>query len=155
MFSQAPLEDAGDPRITKPGGFNPGAWGPCSRPGGGVCKRSGLGNARRRKLWGAGRCARSTSPMVGEFPESSVPGFIADVAPTGGRSGMIMTAIVPLRSAGSVRSAGAAQAPLGQVVLEPRSAGRHHDETVLGPDGGQHGQVAFDLAPAPASGAHS
>src|SRR2546421_5616977 len=39
-----------------------------------------------------------------------------------------------------------AQAPLGQVVLEPGPAG-FQDETVLGPDGGQLGQVTLDLAP--------
>ena len=37
------------------------------------------------------------------------------------------------------RLTGAAQAPLGQVVLELGRAGRHRDEAVLGPDGGQHG----------------
>src|SRR5690348_17963264 len=45
------------------------------------------------------------------------------------------------------RLAGAAQAPLSQVILEPGPAGRHRDEAILGPDGGQYGQVTLDLAP--------
>ena len=48
------------------------------------------------------------------------------------------------------RLARAAQPPLGQVVLEPGPARRYRDEAVLGPDGGQHGQVTLDLAPDPA-----
>src|ERR1700722_3615478 len=41
----------------------------------------------------------------------------------------------------------AAQAAFGQVVL---AAGSDRDESVLGPDGGQHRQVALDLTPHPA-----
>src|SRR5229473_2997796 len=51
---------------------------------------------------------------------------------------------------GSTRSAGTAQAALGQVVVEVRSAWGHRDQAVFGPDGGQFGQVSLDLAPDPA-----
>src|SRR6476646_3196154 len=66
-------------------------------------------------------------------------GFPQDRGVTGGRP-----------PGGNTASAGAAQAALGQVALEAGPARRHRDEAVLGPDGGQHGQVALDLAPDPA-----
>src|SRR6516225_162690 len=44
-------------------------------------------------------------------------------------------------------SARAAQAALGQVVLSGVRPGDHGHEAVLGPHGGQHGQVPLDLAP--------
>src|SRR6266702_6075814 len=71
-------------------------------------------------------------------PVSSAPLMLPEVGPDGGTH------------AGAARSAGTTQAALGQVVLEPGAARRHRDEAVLGPDGGQHGQVALHLAPDPA-----
>src|ERR1035438_6100838 len=81
-------------------------------------------------------------------PVSSAPPMLPGKRVQGGSGGM-----GPPRSGGSGPSPGlaqlarAAQAALGQIVL---TSGGHRDETVLGPDGGQHCQVALDLAPDPA-----
>ena len=62
----------------------------------------------------------------------------------------LVPAAASARRKATAVSAGAAQAALGQVVVAdrgPGASGVDSDETVLGPHGGQHRQVALDFAP--------